>query len=180
MSFFTTDATSMYTHIDTNHALAPGATQPASSAQSLMMPSNVPLASTRVHPNGVSLHSEKIVFLYLPFNPKDVPSWTIQRIFRSTLLQPPGEPTLPNMLRSETGDPIRTNRMVVAYHRQPNLKNLLFPRHFDASLVALLPPSLPTYWHWMISSFCEPVPLPFPIISRLACAPGSFWSMNRI
>jgi hypothetical protein len=25
---------------------------------------------------------------------------------------------------------IRTNRMIVAYHRPPNLKNLLFPRRF--------------------------------------------------
>jgi hypothetical protein len=73
---------------------------------------------------------EKRVFLHLPFNPKDAPSSFFQRTFRSTLLQPSGEPSLPTML-SAAGDPIRTNRMVVAYHRPHNLKNLLFPRRFD-------------------------------------------------
>jgi hypothetical protein len=88
-------------------------------------------ASTTRPPSTEPAKYEKRVFLHLPFNPKDASSSTFQRIFRTTLLQPNGEPHLQDML-SETGDPIRTNRMVVAYHRPPNLKNLLFPRRFDA------------------------------------------------
>jgi hypothetical protein len=88
-------------------------------------------ASTKRPPPTEPDLDEKRIFLHLPYNPGDASSSTFQRIFRSTLLQPPGEPHLPEML-SETGDPIRTNRMVVAYHRPPNLKNLLFPRRFDA------------------------------------------------
>lgn len=76
-----------------------------------------------------SIWFEKRIFLHLPYNPKDVPSKCLQRIFRSTLLEPPGEPPLPTMV-SAKGAPIKTNRMIVAYHRPLNLKNLLFPRRF--------------------------------------------------
>ena len=74
---------------------------------------------------------EKRVFLHLPYNPQDSPSSTFQRIFRKTLMQPPGEPPLPT-LTNGMGYPIQTNRMIVAYHWPHNLKNLLFPRRFDA------------------------------------------------
>jgi hypothetical protein len=76
-----------------------------------------------------SIWFEKRIFLHLPYNPKDVPSKCLQRVFRSTLLQPTGEPPLPCMLNHQEA-PIRTNRMIVAYHRPHNLKNLLFPRRF--------------------------------------------------
>jgi hypothetical protein len=78
-----------------------------------------------------SVWFEKRIFLHLPYNPKVAPSKCLQRIFRTTLLQPPGEPTLPSMLNHREA-PIRTNRLIVAYHRPPNLKNLLFPRRFAA------------------------------------------------
>jgi hypothetical protein len=42
-------------------------------------------------------------------------------------LNPAREPSLPR-LRSFKGYPLETNRMVIAYHRPHNLKNLLFPR----------------------------------------------------
>jgi hypothetical protein len=75
---------------------------------------------------------EKPVFLHLPYHPRDVSRKQLQRIFRETLLQPPNEPLLPN-LENGHGEPIRTNRMIVAYHRPLNLKNLLFPRRFETS-----------------------------------------------
>jgi hypothetical protein len=49
-----------------------------------------------------------------------------------------------------------------------------FPATLMPSLTALPPPSLQTYWQRMISSFCEPVPLPFLIISHLAWRAGPF------
>ena len=70
---------------------------------------------------------KKRCFLHLTYHPQDPSSTIIQLIFRNTMLHPAGEPSLPQ-LHSFKGYPLETNRMVIAYHRQHNLKNLLFPR----------------------------------------------------
>lgn len=70
---------------------------------------------------------EKRVFLHLPFHPKDPSSTQIQQLFRETLLHPPGEPLL-SSLRNRNESCIGTNRLIVAYHRPRNLRNILFPR----------------------------------------------------
>jgi hypothetical protein len=72
---------------------------------------------------------EKRCFLHLPFHPNDPRSSTVQRLFREHMLSPRGEPELPE-LENPIGAQIRTNRLIVAYHRPSNLKNLLFPRIF--------------------------------------------------
>jgi hypothetical protein len=72
---------------------------------------------------------EKRCFLHLPYHPDDPSSTTVQRLFRQHLLNPPDEPPLPelcNLLDRSIG----TNRLIVAYHRPNNLRNLLFPRVF--------------------------------------------------
>ena len=56
-----------------------------------------------------------------------MPAFASGEIFRKTLLKPPDEPALPD-LRSLKGARLETNRLIVAYHRPHNLKNLLFPR----------------------------------------------------
>jgi hypothetical protein len=70
---------------------------------------------------------EKRCFLHLTYHPQDPSSQSIQKIFRKTLLKPHGEPALPDLC-SFKGARLETNRMIVAYHRPNNLKNLLFPR----------------------------------------------------
>jgi hypothetical protein len=70
---------------------------------------------------------EKRCYLHLDYHPNDPSSTVIQKIFRNTMLRPHGEPALPK-LRSMKGYRLETNRMVIAYHRPYNLKNLLFPR----------------------------------------------------
>jgi hypothetical protein len=82
---------------------------------------------------------ETQIFLHLLFNLKDVPSKCLQRIFLSTLLQPPGEPTLPNMENHFEAPISTTNRIVVGIGPH-NLKNLLFPRGFSTRFDCL--PSL--------------------------------------
>jgi hypothetical protein len=74
---------------------------------------------------------EKRCFLHLSFHPNDPRSSTVQRLFREHMLSPRGEPHLSD-LENPFGAQIRTNRMIVAYHRPHNLKNLLFPRIFRA------------------------------------------------
>jgi hypothetical protein len=73
-------------------------------------------------------------FLHLQYHPLDPPSREIQRLFREHLLFEgsvnPYRPALPD-LRNTDGAPLGINRLIVAYHRAPNLGNLLSPRNFD-------------------------------------------------
>jgi hypothetical protein len=73
---------------------------------------------------------EKRCFLHLPYHPDDPPSTVVQRLFRRHLLSPPAEPHLSD-LRNLLECPLGTNRMIIAYHRPNNLRNLLFPRIFQ-------------------------------------------------
>jgi hypothetical protein len=75
------------------------------------------------------------IFLHLPFHPNDPPSQALQQLFRDTLLSPPHEPPLPTLCNLNDA-PIRINRMIVAYRRPRNFKNILFPRHFREALSA--------------------------------------------
>ncbi len=73
---------------------------------------------------------EKRCFLHLPFHPDDPSSRVVQRLFRQHLLSPTAEPPLPE-LRNHLGHPLETNRLIIAYHRPNNLRNLLFPWIFQ-------------------------------------------------
>ena len=73
---------------------------------------------------------EKRCFLHLPYHPDDPPSRSVQRLFRQHLLSPTAEPHLQD-LRNHLACPLGTNRLIVAYHRPNNLRNLLFPRIFQ-------------------------------------------------
>jgi hypothetical protein len=88
---------------------------------------------------------EERCFLHLTYHPQDPSSQSIQNIFRKTLLKPPGEPSLPD-LRSFKGARLETNRMIVAYRRPHNLKNLLLPRTLkepdDKPVSSFIPASL--------------------------------------
>jgi hypothetical protein len=90
-------------------------------------------------------NDEKRCFLHLDYHPEDPSSTVIQQIFRNTMLLPPGEPTLP-LLESRRGYRLETNRMIIAYHRPHNLKNILFPRTLkepdDKPVSSFIPASL--------------------------------------
>ena len=60
----------------------------------------------------------------------------IQRVFRTTLLNPPNEPPLPS-LENTDGIPCGISRMVVAYHRPRNLGNVLAPRRLHKDGVSV-------------------------------------------
>jgi hypothetical protein len=101
-------------------------------------------SSTRHAPPAVNDIEERI-FLHLPFHPCNPSSQRLQRLFRDVLLSPPNEPLLPD-LRNLNDAPVRINRMIVAYHRPYNLKNLLFPRRLNevpTQPVSSLIPGLP-------------------------------------
>jgi hypothetical protein len=72
------------------------------------------------------------VLLHLPYSALDPSRRSIQRLFRNYLSDPTGEPRLTD-LRNHEDFPCPTKRLVVAYHRQPNLQNVLFPRRLPSS-----------------------------------------------
>ena len=74
---------------------------------------------------------------------------TARSIFSSTVVQPPTEPPL-TTLRNRFGHRLDPFRFIVAYHRRPNLRNLLCARKFRndsfrilPSVPALAPPAAP-------------------------------------
>jgi hypothetical protein len=67
------------------------------------------------------------VILHMNYHPSDPSSKEIQQIFREEVLEPTGLSTLP-LLRNHQNHPIGINRLLVAYHRPPNIGNLLSPR----------------------------------------------------
>ena len=68
--------------------------------------------------------SRRRVFLHLPYHPNDPTSATIQRLWRTLVARPHGQPPL-NALTNHHGDPIPIDNMVIAYHRSLNLGNIL-------------------------------------------------------
>lgn len=87
------------------------------------------LASTQPKPEPDSDLNSR-VFLHVPFHPRDPPRRHLQQLFRRIILQPPGEPYFAN-LHNFHGGYVGIDRITVAYHRQHNLRNLLFPRHAE-------------------------------------------------
>jgi hypothetical protein len=72
---------------------------------------------------------EERIYLHLQYHPHDPPSQALQRLFRDNLLSPAKEPLLTTLCNLNKA-PFRSKRMIIAYKRPPNLKNILFPRKF--------------------------------------------------
>ena len=74
---------------------------------------------------------ESAVFLQLKYNPADPPSQDIQKIFKETMLDEKKDcKSLPN-IKNSTEVPMGIDKLVVAYSKQKNIKNLVSPRQFD-------------------------------------------------
>jgi hypothetical protein len=67
------------------------------------------------------------VFFHTYFHPNDPPSSIIQKHFRNEMLHRLNKPNLPD-LKNKESVPIGIKRLIVCYHRTPNLGNLLSPR----------------------------------------------------
>jgi hypothetical protein len=75
---------------------------------------------------------EKRVFFHLPFHPMDPPSNQVQRLFREEMQLPRGSNVPLSMIPNHKNARLGTNRLIVCYHRPPNLGNLMSPRVLTA------------------------------------------------
>ncbi len=75
------------------------------------------------------------VFLHLTYHPLDPPSKVIQKLFHKHVLMPdsknPYQKPLAE-LENKEGKATGIDRLIVCYHRPPNLGNMLSPRKFDS------------------------------------------------
>ena len=69
------------------------------------------------------------VFLHLKYHPNDPDSRTIQKIFRNTILHPPGKEHI-NQVRNHEDEKIPIDQLTIAYSRHHNLGNLFSVRKF--------------------------------------------------
>jgi hypothetical protein len=74
---------------------------------------------------------ENRIYFHISYHPMDPTSNIIQTIFRQELLHPRGLTPLQKLLNHKKAE-IGINRLIVAYHRPPNLGNLLSPRLMQA------------------------------------------------
>jgi hypothetical protein len=81
----------------------------------------------------VGAPKDKKVFFHIHFHPQDPPRSILQQLFKTHILHPLNKPVLQH-LQNQSRRYIETDHLVVAYHHQHNLKNLLFPRNFRAPL----------------------------------------------
>ena len=65
------------------------------------------------------------LYFRLQYHPNDPPSKLLQKIWRTTLYQPPGSRPLSDLDSSHRRGKIATNRMITCYSRAPNLENLV-------------------------------------------------------
>jgi hypothetical protein len=71
----------------------------------------------------------KPLFLHLPFNPANPPTPQFQRTFRDCILSPPSEPHIREIETHNAFAGVPDfDRLVVCYHGQKNLGNILSPR----------------------------------------------------
>ena len=78
----------------------------------------------------ISTKKKQPLYLQLPFNPNDISRKHIQRIFKSTILQPNGSiplHELPSRNGFEPG-PVDFDRLQVCYRSQTKLGSILSPR----------------------------------------------------
>ena len=71
------------------------------------------------------------LILHLPYHPQGPQSKAIQQLFYNAILQPSPRDTHLSTFLDKTKNPMGINRLIIAYSRQKNLKNLLVPRCFD-------------------------------------------------
>jgi hypothetical protein len=69
--------------------------------------------------------------IHLPFHPEDPPAREVNDLWERTVLKPPGQPPIREVNGFKGQGKLRIGRLTVAYHRAPNLGNLLSYRRIE-------------------------------------------------
>lgn len=85
----------------------------------------------------VPISGNRRLIIHLKFNKYDIKRQQIQRLFKTTMLHPPGEPHLSD-LENHMEEKIYIDDLTVAYRRPFILKNVLFPRKLRPSIAHLI------------------------------------------
>ena len=83
--------------------------------------------TTQCPPTAPTEPTGQHVILHMPYHPLNPSSALLQQTYQHTIIQPPNDRHVSSIL-NHTDAPFSVNRMIVAYHRPPNIKNLVFPR----------------------------------------------------
>jgi hypothetical protein len=78
-----------------------------------------------------STSTRDTLFLHIPYHPANPPSSALQDAYRTILLHPAAATPLPQIANTHLGANCGVRRLVIAYHRPPNLANLLCPRKLE-------------------------------------------------
>ena len=70
------------------------------------------------------------VFFHLQYHPNDPNSRVIQKVWKETILQPPGEIHI-NQIKNHEGERIPIDQLTIAYSRPPNFGNMFSVRKFN-------------------------------------------------
>ena len=82
-----------------------------------------PLDHLRAKSKKETAHRRR-VFLHLPYHPANPSSKAIQKLWADRVANPPGQPSF-SRLTNESGYNIPVEQLTIAWHRSPNLGNLL-------------------------------------------------------
>ena len=77
--------------------------------------------------NQSTSNARDYIFFHTYFNPDDPPSYVIQKLFRTEMMYALNKPNLFD-LKNQESVPIGIKRLIVCYHRTPNLGNILSSR----------------------------------------------------
>ena len=78
-------------------------------------------------PKKTKITMDDTLFLHLKYHPADPQKKQIQKIFNKHLFNPPKSPSFAH-LQNKKGGYLESEILLIYYHRQKKLKNLLFPR----------------------------------------------------
>jgi hypothetical protein len=90
------------------------------------------LPNTQEIDTGLGTNTEKKVFFHIEYHPEDPTAGFIQNLFYDQIYYQTGLPNLPDLTRPGTREKIGINRLIVCYHRFPNIGNLCSPRRLKA------------------------------------------------
>jgi len=134
-----------------------------------------------LHPifhEALKVFNDTPLLLHLPYNPADPSSSRIQRAFQNSIVQPLGDTHITELqTMNDFGGTADFDSLIVCYHGQRNLGNILSPASYALVLLFQLTLTLLSY-KTMVNPLLQPLALTVQIKSKVLC-PGVVFSYNE-